>query len=166
MVVGGAIVAGLCAWGRAVGPGDPLFAAVAGFTLLGLLDLARYFVRFRPLLGAPRSWEARGRVYRLLGVRAFGAGLRRPPLRWFNPRVYRGAAGDSRMLAAALEEAEGSHTLAFVAVTLYTGLAAWQGWWPAALALLALNVGANVYPILHLRHCRARLLLAAARRRR
>ncbi|MGC4118841.1 MAG: hypothetical protein QM765_30615 [Myxococcales bacterium] len=166
LLLAAAIVAALAAWGRAVGADDPLFAATAGFTLLGLLELVGYFVRLPAPLGKPRAWEGSSRLYRRLGVTAFGALLRGSPLRHLNLRVYRRAAGGLRELMEAMEEAEASHTIAFAIVGLYSATAALRGWWPAFAALCALNLVANLYPILHLRHCRARLAALTARRPR
>lgn len=161
-----AIVAALTAWGYAAGVDSPWFAASAGFTLLGLLDLSRHFVRLPPILGHARPWEARSRAYRLLGVQAFGSLLRRPPFRLLNRRVYRVATRNFQGLVRELEEAEASHTIAFLLVALYMVLAAGKGWWPAFAGLATLNLAANLYPILHLRLARARLATLAGRRAR
>lgn len=158
------IVAVLAAWGRAAGPGSPWFAVTAGFTLLGLLDLARYFVRLTPPLGPARAWEARSVWYRRFGVRAFGALLRRSPLRSLNRRVYRAAGRSSNRLICELEGAEAAHTIAFLLVGLYAVLAALKGWWSACAGLAIVDVAVNLYPILHLRLTRARVAAAALRR--
>ncbi|MGC4118854.1 MAG: hypothetical protein QM765_30680 [Myxococcales bacterium] len=95
---------------------------------------------------------------------AFGALLRGSPLRHLNPRVYRQADRGLRELMESMEEAEASHTITFAIVGLYSATAAHRGWWPAFAALCVLNLVANLYPILHLRHCRARLAAVTARR--
>jgi hypothetical protein len=161
-----AIVAALVAWGYAAGLDSPWFAAAAAFTLLGLLDLSRHFVHLPPILGDARPWEARSSAYRLLGVRAFGALLRRFPFRLLNRRVYRVATHDIQALARELEQAEASHSIALLLVALYMLLAAAKGWWPAFAGLATLNLTANLYPILHLRLSRARLTALAARHSR
>jgi hypothetical protein len=163
------IVAGLALWGHAAGPDSPWFAITAGFTLLGLLDLTRYFVRLRPPLGKVRGWEQRSAWYRVLGVRAFGRLLRRPPLRFLNHHVYRVASYDSKSLLQELEGAEAAHTIALLLVSVYQALAAVEGWWWAAAGLTILNLAGNLYPVLHLRLSRARvtaLLPRGDRRRR
>jgi hypothetical protein len=152
-----AIVAGLALWGYAAGLDSPWFATTAGFTLLGLLDLARYFVRLSPPLGGIRRWEPRSTLYRILGVRAFGRLLRRPPLRLLNRHVYRVASHDSIRLLRELEGAEAAHTIALLLVGVYLGLAAVEGWWRAFAGLAMLNLAVNLYPILHLRLTRARV---------
>jgi hypothetical protein len=159
------IVVGLALWGYAAGPDSPWFAASAGFTLLGLLDLARYFVRLSPPLGGVRRWERRSALYRVLGVRAFGRLLRRPPLRFLDRHVYRVASQDGKRLLRELEGAEAAHTIAFVLVGVYMGLAAVEGWWRAFAGLAILNLAGNLYPILHLRLSRARVTALPARGR-
>jgi hypothetical protein len=157
------IVAGLALWGYAAGPDSPWFATTAGFTLLGLLDLARYFVRLSPPLGGVRHWERRSALYRFLGVRDFGRLLRRPPLRFLNRHVYRVASHDGKRLLCELEGAEAAHTIAFVLVGVYLGLAVLEGWWRVFAGLAILNLAGNLYPILHLRLSRARMAALPAR---
>lgn len=163
IALGLAIVAGLALWGYAAGPGSPWFAVGTGFTLLGLLDLLRYFVRLSPPLRGIRPGEGRSAWYRYLGVRAFGALLRRSPLQLLNRRVYRLAARDGNQLLRELAEAEAAHTIAFVLVGLYLGFATAQGWWSAVAGLAVLNLAANLYPILHLRLARGRVAAFVAR---
>jgi hypothetical protein len=163
IALGVAIVAGLALWGCAAGPDSPWFATTAGFTLLGLLDLARYFVRLSPPLGGIRRWEARSTLYRILGLRAFGRLLRRPPLRLLNRHVYRIASRDGNRLLRELEGAEAAHTIALLLVGVYLALAALEGWWRAFAGLAVLNLAVNLYPILHLRLSRARVAALLAR---
>ena len=157
------IVTGLALWGYAARPDSPWFATTAGFTLLGLLDLARYFVRLSPPLGGVRRWERRSAWYRVLGVRDFGRLLRRSPLRFLNRHVYRVASHDGKRLLGELEGAEAAHTIAFLLVSIYLGLAAIEGWWRAFAGLAILNLVGNLYPILHLRLSRARVAALQAR---
>ncbi len=154
-------IAGLALWGYAAGPDSPWFATTAGFTLLGLLDLARYFVRLSPPLGGVRRWERRSALYRVLGVRAFGRLLRRPPRRFLNRHVYRVASHDGKRLLRELEGAEAAHTIALLLVSVHLGLAAVEGWWRAFAGLAILNLAGNLYPILHLRLRLSRARVAA-----
>lgn len=162
-----AIVAALWAWGRSAGPDSTWFATTASFTLLGLLDLARAFVRLPVLLGPVRGWEAKGRCYRRLGVPGFGGLLRRSPLRLLNRQVYLGAqARDPQAIVRELEGAEAAHTLAFIFSALYMMLAAGKGWWAAFAGVALFNLAENLYPVLHLRQVRARIAVLAAQRSR
>lgn len=103
--------------------------------------------------------------YRRLGVHAFGALLRRSPLRLLNTAVYlpRGP-GDLARLARLAESAEAAHFWAALLFTPYIGYAFWRGWWRAGLVLLAVQLVLNLYPMLHLRLVRARLARAMDRR--
>ncbi|MCU0252792.1 MAG: hypothetical protein MUE61_21585, partial [Vicinamibacterales bacterium] len=69
---------------------SPWFVFVAMVCVLGLAFVAQPIVMIRMPgpLRAIRTWEARGRVYRALGVPAYGRLLRRTPLRLFNVDVY------------------------------------------------------------------------------
>jgi hypothetical protein len=154
-----AILAALVAFGRAAGLQSPWFAVTAAICPLGLLDLARFFVR----LPVPRKalaiqpWETNGRVYRALGVRAFGEMLRRTPLRILNRRVYLDASShDLKTICAHMEESEAAHLWAALLLIPCCLLAWRRGWWPTLVCLLLVELFANVYPILHLRCVRGR----------
>ncbi len=154
-----AILAALVAFGRAAGLQSPWFAATAAICPLGLLDLARPFVRLpmpRKAL-AIRPWETNGRIYRALGVHAFGEILRRTPLRLLNRRVYLGARSyDLKTICARMEESEAAHLLVALFLIPYCLLAWSRAWWSTLACLLLVSLFMNVYPILHLRWVRGR----------
>lgn len=149
------------------GVDTPWFVAVAMICFLGLAFVARPLISIRMArpLRRIRAWEAGGRLYARLGVKAFGTLLRRTPLRLLNRDVYlAGGPRSTSELLAQLEAAEASHFWAALLVVPYMVrlgvLAAWT-----ALAWLTLaQLLINVYPIMHLRLTRARLERLASRK--
>jgi hypothetical protein len=112
--------------------------------------------RFHALRGVERS----GRVYELVGVRAFKAMLRRGPLAAFNPDLHLPAERtpiELARLALRMCDAEASHAVLFVATLPVVVRAAVRGWWVAALCTLAFNVVMNGYPVMLQRYNRAKL---------
>ena len=154
-------------FGFVAGLASPYFALYASICLLGFFDLLRPLIRIR-LPGPIRkvhAWETRSGPYRIIGVPAFGALLRKTPLRLLNKRVYlKETCTDLSNIRLQLEDAEAAHFWAGVATVPYLALAWNRGWWDSFLAIAIFNVVANLYPILHLRSVRARLERAAHRR--
>ena len=105
-----------------------------------------------------RAWEAGGRVYGALGVPAYGRLLRRTALR-LNRDVYlHNGLRDTRRVGAELEAAEASHFWAAALVVPYMAYAAFMGMWSALLGVTLAQVFINIYPVLHLRLSRYRLI--------
>jgi hypothetical protein len=96
-------------------------------------------------------------VYKALRVPAFGALLRRTPLRHLNAFVYLKQNPSPSIVRAQLESAEAAHLLAAVLLVPYIGYACVVGWWEAVAWLLLVQIGFNLYPILHLRWVRVRI---------
>jgi len=146
---------------------SPGFVIVAMICFLGLAFVAAPVVPIAVprALRRIRPWEAEGRVYRALGVLAFGHLLRRTPLRLFNTEVYLGAGTSTAgRLCAQLEVAEASHFWAATLVLPFMVRATVQGRWSAVLWVTAAQVLINAYPVMHLRVARHRLARVATRR--
>lgn len=146
---------------RAVGFGSPLFAIVVLFIALGLTGLARPVgvMKLPPPFQQVRSWELDSDLYRALGVRSFGTLLRRTPLRYLNSNVYLSRkAGGPDSVCAQMEAAEAAHLWAMVLTVPYAIFLAIQVRWSTFFWFIAMNVGGNVYPVLHLRCARGRLI--------
>lgn len=139
---------------------SPWFVFVAMVCVLGLAFVAQPIVMIRMPgpLRVIRAWETGGRVYRTLGVPAYGRLLRRTPLRLFNVDVYlRHGLGDWVNVGAELEAAEASHFWAAVLVAPYMAYLIAHGMWAPLFWIALAQVLINVYPILHLRLTRHRL---------
>jgi hypothetical protein len=117
-------------------------------------------VRLPGRFHALRGFERSGRVYELVGVRAFKAMLRRGPIAAFNPDLHlpaeRTPASLAR-LARRMCDAEASHAVLFVATLPVVLHAAVRGWWVAALSTLAFDLVMNGYPVMLQRYNRAKL---------
>lgn len=90
LVVAAAFAISLTMLRRAVGSASPWFALMVMFTFLGLVAFASplFLLQLPAFLRKERKWETNGRFYKALRVPAFGALLRRTPLRYLNPLVY------------------------------------------------------------------------------
>jgi hypothetical protein len=155
-----ALVVTLASCAKAVGVRSPMFALAAVGGTLGFVVVTgtvlpwRLPRRLRPMF----SWELAGELYRILGVTAFGALLRRPPLRYFNASVY--LSGRARALETVQTDviaAEGAHFWAFLLSLPLLGYLMLHRSWEGVVWILALSTVIHVYPSLHLRHTRARL---------
>jgi hypothetical protein len=119
---------------------------------------AAFALRLPSFLRKARAWETKGALYKALGVPVFGALLRRTPLRLLNPVVYLSRYPDDPfILRAQLESAEAAHLLAAALIAPYIIYAYVQSWSSAVAWLMVVQIGFNVYPILHLRWTRIRL---------
>ncbi len=146
---------------------SPWFVLVAMVCVLGLAFVAQPIVMIRMPgpLRAIRAWEAGGRVYRTLGVPAYGRLLRRTPLRMFNVDVYlHNGLRDSVKVGAELEAAEASHFWAAVLVAPYVAYLIAHGMWAPLFWIALAQVLINLYPILHLRLTRHRLGVILSKR--
>jgi hypothetical protein len=67
---------------------SPWFVLMAMLCFLGFVAFARplFLLRLPRWLRKVHLWETRGKLYRVLGVQAFGGLLRRTPLRLLNPK--------------------------------------------------------------------------------
>ena len=145
---------------------SPWFVLVAMICFLGLAFVAQPLVMIRMPrpLRTIRAWETNGRVYRALGVPAYGRLLRRTPLRLFNRDVYlRDGLSDTQRAGAELEAAEASHFWAAVLVVPYMVHAALAERWIALLGVSLAQALVNAYPVMHLRLSRHRLDRLASR---
>ena len=146
---------------------SPWFVSVAMVCVLGLAFMAQPIVMIRMPrpLRVIRAWEAGGRVYRALGVSAYGALLRRTPLRLFNRDVYlRSGLRDTARVFEELEAAEASHFWAAVLVAPYMAYLVLYGMWAPLFWITLAQVLINLYPIMHLRLTRHRLGALVSRR--
>ena len=147
---------------------SPWFVLVAMVCVLGLAFVAQPIVMIRMPrpLRAIRAWEAGGgRVYRALGVSAYGALLRRTPLRLFNRDVYlRSGLRDTARVFEELEAAEASHFWAAVLVAPYMAYLVLHAMWAPLVWIALAQVFINLYPIMHLRLTRHRLGALVSRR--
>jgi len=132
-------------------------------SLLAIALPARFF--------RPMGFEAGGRVYERLGIRAFhrlmGDGpLMNRAIRRADPsfRVLR-RRNDLPALAARTRLAEQAHWIWFVLGIPPTLAALILGWPKYAALLLVSNVAVNLYPILLQRYLRARIVALEAHRR-
>jgi len=144
---------------RAVGLPSPWFGLMIMGTFLGFIAFARplFCLRLPEFLRTEREWEMKGRLYRALSVPAFGAILRRTPLRYLNPLVYLKGNSNSIAVQAQIESAEAAHIVAAALLMPYLVYACVQGWWTSVAWLTVLQIGGNLYPILHLRWVRLRI---------
>jgi hypothetical protein len=146
---------------------SPWFVFVAMVCVLGLAFVAQPIVMIRMPgpLRVIRAWEASGRVYRALGVPAYGRLLRRTPLRLFNVDVYlHNGLRDSAKVGAELEAAEASHFWAAVLVAPYLAYLISHGMWAPLFWIALAQVLINLYPIMHLRLTRYRLGVLMSKR--
>src|SRR5580765_6150606 len=99
---------------REFGFKSPWFGLTAMFSTLGLVALTRplFLLKLPGFLRKHCEWETRGRLYKAVGVQAFGAMLRRAPLRHLNQFVYLTRRGSLSTVQAQIESAEAAHILA------------------------------------------------------
>jgi hypothetical protein len=145
---------------------SPWFVVVAMICFLGLAFVAQPLVMIRMPgpLRAVRAWEVEGGLYRGLRVPAYGALLRRTPLRLFNRDVYLpGGLRDKARVGAELEAAEASHFWAAALVVPYMVLLCLRSMWVPLFWVSLAQVLINVYPVMHLRLTRHRLERIASR---
>jgi Glycosyl-4,4'-diaponeurosporenoate acyltransferase len=159
LVVFAAFATSLALFERAVGPTSPWLAVMAMFTFLGLAAFARplFLLKLPGFLRQERTWETQGELYKALHVSGFGALLRRAPLRYLNQLVYLRQSPDPSIVHAQIESAEASHVLAAALLVPYLAYACVRGWWSAVASVMVVQIGFNVYPILHLRWARIRV---------
>jgi hypothetical protein len=159
LAVAAAFGISLAMFRRAVGVASPWFGLMLMLDLLGLVAFARplFCLKLPGFLRTEREWEAGGRVYKILYVQGFGALLRRTALRHLNPLVYLNQYPNPSFVQAQLESAEAAHLLAAALLMPYIVYACLQGWWIAVACLMVIQIGSNLYPIMHLRWVRARI---------
>lgn len=144
----------------AVGVTSPWFALIVMLDFLGLAAFARplFLLKLPPFLRQLRAWEVRGRIYKALGVPAFGALLRRTPLHYLNLQVYlRRNPDDPGEVHAQIEAAEAAHFWAALLLVPYMIYACVQNRWSVVAWFMVIQLVANVYPMMHLRWVRARM---------
>ena len=153
---------------RVVGVESPWFGLMVMLDFLGLVALARrlYLLKMPVFLREARAWETKGDLYRALRVPAFGALLRGTPLRYLNHVVYlHGHPDDAPVVMAHLESAEAAHAVAAALLVPFIVIACVRGAWGAAAGLVAVEIGFNLYPMMHLRWARFRLSRLHKRKR-
>jgi hypothetical protein len=157
LVVAAVFAASLALLGSAVGFASPWFALTAMFDFLGLVAVARplFLLKLPGFWRKERAWETR--LYKALDVPAFGALLRRSPLRHLNRFVYLKQCPDPSVVQAHMDSSEAAHLLAAALIVPYMAYAGVQGWWSAVGWITLVQMGFNIYPILHLRWVRIRL---------
>ncbi len=155
-----ALAASIAFLRRVLGIPSSWLALLLLFYSLALARVARpLFVLTMPRALLPlRRWETNGRVYRRLGVVAFGRLLRRTPLRALNRAVYLDRPGsDPARVRNEVEAAEASHFWVAVVFLIYMADAGLGGQWGVVVGFSLAQLLVNIYPIFHLRHLRARL---------
>lgn len=112
----------------------------------------------------PRAWENQ-RLYRRLGVGLFRTWLLKSPFRTLNRDVYlRDLSRESvAALKPEIDAAETNHVVGFVVLAVLTFVFGVGNTWEFIPWLIALNLAANVYPVLLQRQVRLRVLAIAAR---
>jgi hypothetical protein len=144
---------------QATGFTSPWFGVVLMLDALGVIAFARplFLLKLpRFLRELPVSGRRMG-LYEALLVPQFGSVLRRTPLRYLNPMVYLGRDADPSRVIAQATSAEAAHYLAIPVLIPYIVHACTRRQWGTVAALVAVEMGSNVYPILHLRLTRLRL---------
>ena len=125
------------------------------------------YMSFHASMRTVRAWEMRGRLYRVLGVSAFGELLRRTPLRYLQPLVYlKRYPGDPARVQIQIEGAEAAHFWAAALVIPYMVFACVQNRWGVVFWFMVVQIVGNVYPIFHLRWVRGRLTRVIDKKRR
>ncbi|HEY2396451.1 MAG TPA: hypothetical protein VGH81_10805 [Rudaea sp.] len=159
LAVAAAFAISLALLRRVVGLTSPWFALMTMFDVLGLVAFARplFLLKLPGFLQREREWETKGRLYKALGVPAFGVLLRRTPLRYLNPLVYLKRCPDPSIVQGQIESAEAAHLLAATLLVPYMTYAGVHGWWSAVAWLMVAQIGVNLYPVLHLRWVRVRI---------
>jgi hypothetical protein len=159
LVVGAAFAFSLVLFRRAVDVTSPWFGLMVMLDFLGLVAFARPMMRLRlpGFLRTTRDSEATGGLYKALHVPAFGALLRRTPLRRLNPLVYLKQIQSPSLVQAQIESAEAAHLIAAVLLVPYIAYACVEGRWGAVAWLMLVQIVFNFYPILHLRWVRIRM---------
>jgi hypothetical protein len=157
--VGAAFVFSLAMFRQVIGGASPWFGLLVMFDFLGLVAFARPLIRLRlpALLRGPWEWERVGGIYEALRVPEFGALLRRTPLRYLNTLVYLKRNLSPSIVGAQIESAEAAHFLAAVIVLPYMAYACGDRRWGAVAGLALVQIGFNLYPIMHLRWARFRI---------
>jgi hypothetical protein len=165
-VIAAAFVVALAQFSRAFGVGSPWFGLMLMLNFLGLVAFARplFLLKLPGVLRRNRDWDMNGALYKALRVARFGAALRRTPLRYLNSAVYLTQSRDPALVQAQIESAEAAHVLAAALLVPHMIYACFRGWWGALAWLLAVQIGFNLYPILHLRYVRIRIIQLSARR--
>ena len=168
LVVAAAFGITLTLFHSAIGFTSPWFSLVVMLDFLGLGAFARplFLLKMPPFLRQLRAWEVRGRIYKALGVPAFGALLRRTPLHYLNLQVYLSRnPDDAADVHAQIEAAEAAHVWAAALIVPYMIYACVQNRWSVVAWFMVVQFVANVYPIMHLRWVRARLQRLLDRKR-
>ena len=168
VLVGAALAASLVMIHRALGVASPWFGLALMFDVTGVAAFARPLANpwLPGFLRKTYPWEAKGPAYGVLRVPAFGELLRHTALRKLNTNVYFDENRDRAGVIASLEWAEMAHLLAAVALVPWLAIAHVHGSMGTAIVLWTVQVAYNVYPVLHLRWVRARLIRLAGRRRK
>ena len=157
VIFAGANVASIVVFGIGVGFRSIFFALMAAICILGVLALIRPWLGLRVpgRWRRVRPWEPR--LYRSLGVRAFGKWLRNSSARNLNREVYFAPDRELPVVRANLEYAEAVHFWDVVVTLPYFPVAAADHSWTGFAVLSDFNIFGNIYPILHLRLARGRL---------
>lgn len=150
----------------ALGSGSPWLGLMLMFYFLGLARLGEpiFMLRMPGFMREVRVWEARGTIYRYLGVQRFGELLRASPARLLNTSVYVSSGRrDLQSVYCYAVSAEAAHFWAAVLFMPYIVLIWSRGQVGIAALFLLIQVLFNLYPILHLRLLRGRLDMLFAR---
>jgi hypothetical protein len=160
LFVAGAFGITLNLFRQAVGYKSPWFVLIVMFDFLGLVAFARslFLLPLPQFLQEVRTWEADGRLYRAVGVPAFGVLLSRTPLRYLQPLVYLNRSPRNPLAVQnQIKGAEAAHFWAGALIIPYMIYACTQNWWSVVAWFTVVQIIGNLYPILHLRWVRGRL---------
>jgi hypothetical protein len=149
---------------QVIGVASPWYGLLLMCCVLGVIGIGRplFVVPLPRFIRQSYAWETSA-TYRKLGVLAFGKLLTRTPLRYLNPLVYLGPDRELSSVIAQVDSAEAAHYLAALVLVPYLFIAHSKGDIGGAIVLWAMLILGNLYPALHLRWTRERLVRFARR---
>jgi hypothetical protein len=147
------------AWSLTMTRRSALFAFALNWALMGFAFVFWLIVpvRFGRSYYRVHVIERDGRLYERLGVRLFQRILRRTG--FHGPKPFPGYAPGPDAFARLTDATHGpetAHALIFIVVAAVAVDAAARGWWDTAAWLLFFDIALNAYPVLSMRHVRAR----------
>jgi hypothetical protein len=115
-------------------------------------------IRFRRGYYRVHEFERHGAFYAVVGVRVFQRLLRASRFHGAAPLPrYRPGPAARETLIAETYNSETAHFIIFAVLAIVAANLAWRGWWDTAAWLSAFNVLFNAYPVMSMRHIRARV---------
>lgn len=155
-------------WVKVMGIRSPWLGLFCMFYFMGIAKSAEPQLLFRmPAALRTVNLATESDAQDRWGVRRFGSFLRNTPFRYLNNTFYlTGRERDLPELLRRMEAAEAIHFWAAVLFMPYIVYIAVRGLFAEAVLFVLVQVVFNLYPILHLRLARARLIRFLALRER